>query len=123
MIILEPAEAEVADVLDKAADHIELVDWIQGSMYDQERADAGIPLTECPVCADGAIHVAVHGKPVHAVDATPREDGLVLHAELAFLERVGSSISLFNDTAGRTMAVVVQELRDTAKALRAGATA
>ena len=119
--VTEPTPAEVADILDKAADHIDCVGWHQGYLYDEDAAETGERLEDCPVCAMGAINGAVYGVPRYP--AKERDLSVLgMHAEDAlkrFLKVL--HVPLWNDEANRKKAEVVAALRDTAAGLRAEA--
>jgi hypothetical protein len=106
--------AEIADILDKAADHIETVGWFQGGLYDMYR-DPAKPPTECRVCAMGAINVALHGSPLFP----PYGDDA--HDIAEYVERrlgADAEMATWNDMPGRTQDEVTAVFRETAAELR-----
>lgn len=108
---------ELADVLDKAADHIDTVGWWQGSLYE----DASRPVTACPVCAMGAINMALYGTPQFPLQARRENYETYLVADL-LRPRIGySELADWNDVEGRTQAEVTALMRETATELRGGA--
>ncbi|KAB1146754.1 hypothetical protein F7R91_14335 [Streptomyces luteolifulvus] len=112
-------EAEIADALDRAADHIDTVGWLQGDLYD-DYAQHGKPLAECRVCAMGALNMALHGTPMFPLNLQP--DELTAHDVAALVEQriAGSELADWNDSRGRTQAEVTALLRETAADLRNG---
>ena len=110
----------VADALDRAADHIESVGWWQGALYDHEQA-VSKPLSECAVCALGALNVALHGTPLFSMGL--RSDELTAHDIAEYVERSLGGVELagWNDDPGRTQDDVTTTLRRTANELRGGA--
>lgn len=107
------ADLDIPALLDKAADHIDRVGWHQGSLYDRER-NSKLTLAGCPVCAIGAINVALHGEPTFTSEGPDAHD-----VADAVLEALGiEGLADWNDEPGRTQAEVTNALRDTAAALR-----
>jgi hypothetical protein len=118
--LTEPTTAEVADVLDKAIAHMDRVGHFKGYLYDEEQADNGTPLKDCPVCAWGAINFAVHGEPRPAAEGTPAAYALAQaagDAVRANLELKGL-LSEWSDAKGRQKRQVTKAFRDTAARLR-----
>lgn len=108
---------ELADVLDKAADHIDTVGWWQGSLYN----DTYKPVTARPVCAMGAINMALYGTPQFPPLAR-RENYETYQVADLLKPRIGNSeLSDWNDAEGRTQAEVTALMRETAAELRRGA--
>jgi len=109
-----PADTEVADVLDEAADHIETVGFCKKYLYNTRQAGNGLALNRCEVDVIGAINYAVHG--------TPRYTGgnpLVWAAEQALNARVTApSVAAWCDYKGNGKAKAIDLLRVTAAALR-----
>ncbi|QCX81169.1 hypothetical protein C9F11_37930 [Streptomyces sp. YIM 121038] len=115
----KPRNTDVADALDRAADHIERYGWAQGALYDGRQAE-GAPTSECRVCAIGAINTAVYGSPSYPAYDSPHHD-LALLAERwlrVYLQLDTVTLPEWNDALGRTQEQVVQAMRDTAKRLR-----
>ncbi|MET7795750.1 DUF6197 family protein [Streptomyces decoyicus] len=112
------ADIDIPAVLDQAAAHIDRVGWHQGSLYDPTQSDKAV--IDCPVCAMGAINVALHGTPLF-----PNVQGEASTLEIVavienFLDLPGEGEDLpgWNDEPGRTQAGVTDALRDTADSLR-----
>jgi hypothetical protein len=110
---------EVADVLDRAVAHIESVGWFQGDLYDNY-TDPRRPSNECPVCAIGALNVALHGTPRFPLERQP--DGLDAHDVADIVKILIDDIDLadWNDAQGRTQKEVTALLREAAAELRRG---
>ncbi len=109
---------EIADILDRAADHIDTVGWYRGSLYDGEQS-LGTPLARCRVCALGAINVAIHGSPVFPIGRAG--EGIGAHDVAGYVDRRrtdGAELADWNDDVARTQAEVTAALRDTAAELR-----
>jgi aryl carrier-like protein len=111
---------DIADVLDRAADHIETVGWWQGALYDHEQA-ISTPLDQCAVCAMGALNVALHGTPHFARELQANEPTAHDVAELIEQGLDGVELADWNDRPGRTQDDVTALLRRTADELRGGA--
>lgn len=125
--IKTPTAVQTADALDKAADHLDRVGHHKGYLYDTDQADAGTPLTDCRVCAAGAINIAVYGQPAFpSRETTEGElqlefrafDALVAHLRLGV-----TTLPDWNDAEDRQKRTVVKAFRDTAASLRAGVAA
>lgn len=119
-----PTSAEVADILDKAADHLNRVGWMQGYLYDEVQAEEKAR-QDCPACAVGAINTVVYGTPSYPIYEQQIRDTAVA-AETVLAEHLGLgilTIPQWNDDAERTAEQVVQAFRDTAASLRAEAAA
>ncbi|MEU8968065.1 hypothetical protein AB0D11_02110 [Streptomyces monashensis] len=112
--------AVIADFYDRAADHIEKVGWTQNDLWDVA-AGAEKPPSECPVCAWGALNVALHGTPRFRVDYQLGEltsNDVAVHVE----HRLGGvELADWNDDPARTQAEVTGLFRETAAELRGGA--
>jgi hypothetical protein len=111
------SDLEIADVLDRAAAHIEKVGWLQGDLYD----DYTVPrkqLTECRVCAMGALNVALHGTPIFPLDLQPHE--MTSHEIADIVRRRIDDVELadWNDAPQRSQDEVTALLRKTAAELR-----
>lgn len=117
----EPTSAAIADVLDKAAAHIDAVGWTQQDLYDLEQAvREDVMASKCRVCAIGAINTAVYGGPLYPVHETGLQ-AVAIGAENALKEHLAldnSTIPLWNDAPGREADEVTKALRDTAAGLR-----
>jgi hypothetical protein len=110
---------QAADVLDKAADHLERVGHHKGYLYDERQAK-GAAIESCRVCAVGAILVAAHGKPRYP-DDEPLVGGISDLAILALTDHVDGPVPTWNDEPDRTADEVVTAMRQTAKTLREAA--
>ncbi|MFC5204574.1 DUF6197 family protein [Streptomyces kaempferi] len=111
--------AEVADLLAKAADHIEAVGFCKKYLYSVRQAEAGIALSKCEVDVIGAINMAVHGTPRHVGG-----DPLTHAAEKAVEARIDApSLAAWCDYRGNGKAKAIALLRDTAASLTAGVAA
>ncbi|MGW1492614.1 DUF6197 family protein [Streptomyces sp. NPDC002402] len=121
---LEPSPAAIADILDKAADHIDAVGWHQSYLYDADQAEAGTPLPECRVCILGAINVAATGTPRYGAAYRAGDEPLPLMVNFAqdavarHLGSPGFDSAVWNDMGERTQDEVTQALRDAANARR-----
>lgn len=116
----EPTAVEIADVLTKAEAHVERVGHTKGYLYDEEEADKGTPLTDCPVCMWGAINFAVHGEPRPSKRGTAAEFALAQAAGEAVRKHLDVRfLSDWSDAKGRQKRQVAKALRDTAASLRA----
>jgi len=108
---------EVAAVLDQAADHLDRVGLNKGALYDKTQA-AGTVLTDCRVCAIGALNVALHGKPA----AGPGDAAFDAHVIASYVEeylRTGAGLADWSDKRGGNKEQVVEVFRATAACLRA----
>lgn len=112
--------SEFADILDKAANHIDAVGWFQGALYN-DFADPAKPLVTCQVCAIGAINMALHGTPQFPLTVPQGEPGAHEVADLMRSRIDGAEVSEWNDAEGRTQAEVTALMRETAAELRGGA--
>ncbi|NUQ95330.1 MAG: hypothetical protein HOY79_01770 [Streptomyces sp.] len=111
--------AVIADVLDRAADHIDKFGWMQGDLWDL-RADARLLPSQCPVCAFGSLNMALHGTPRFP---ELRPGDLSSHDVADYVERRLGGVELadWNDDPHRTQAEVTALFRETASQLRGGA--
>lgn len=117
--VTAPSAADIAAVLDLAADHLDSVGWLQGASYDADQAEVGRPLEECRVSAYGAIQTAVYGKPRCGRECTDEQVELVLDAWEALSDHLGNGVvSHWNDAPERTAGDVKATLRAAAKGLR-----
>lgn len=120
----EPTAAEIAGVLEKAEAHLERVGHTKGYLYDEVKADEGTPITDCPVCAWGAIMYAVHGAPRPSSTGTDAAFRLAEAAGLAVVAHLQiDTLVSWNDAKGRQKRQVTKAFRDTAAGLRAGVAA
>jgi hypothetical protein len=109
-----PAAADIAAVLDLAADHIDSVGYCKKYLYSVPQAETGLPLDKCSVDLIGAINVAVHGTPRHVGG-----DPLTWAAEQALAERIDApSVATWCDYPGNGKTTALALLRDTAASLR-----
>jgi hypothetical protein len=112
--VAEPTDADVAAVLDLAADHIKTVGYCKKYLYSVRQATGGLALDKCQVDAIGAINVAVHGTPRHVGG-----DPLTRLAEQAVEARIDApSLATWCDYPGNGKDAVIALLRDTAASLR-----
>lgn len=115
---MNKAPSEIADILDKAADHIDKVGLFQGDLYDSY-ADPDKPVTECRVCAIGALNVALHGTPCFPLD---RHETTAHDVADYVREQInGIELAEWNDAEGRTQGEVTALFRQAAAGLRGGA--
>lgn len=120
----EPTNVQIADVLEKAAAHLERVGLNKGYLYDEDKADEGTPLVDCPVCAWGAIYYAVHGAPRPSSIGTDADFQLTEAAGLAVITHLhAQTLVNWSDARGRQKRQVTKAFRDTAAGLRAGVSA
>lgn len=112
-----PTPAAQADVLDKAADRLAELGWIQGSMYDSKQHHVEkVPLAECRADIRGSLKAAVLGEPRFGGDV---DDLAVVDLALAAVEqRLGWDAVAWNDVEGRTVEQVIAAMRETAASLR-----
>lgn len=119
-----PTAVEIADVLDKALAHLERVGHTKDYLYGETEADNGTPINDCPVCAWGAIHYAVHGEPRPSSTGTPERFALAQAAGDAVIAHLNIRVlAEWNDAKGRQKRQVTKAFRDTAASLRAGVSA
>jgi hypothetical protein len=111
-----PTPAAQADVLDKAADHLDAHGWFQGSMYDSKQLVEGTPLGECRTDILGALKAAVLGEPRWA--GSVDDLAVVDLALVALHQRLGMDAVAWNDVDGRTVEEVIAAMRETAASLR-----
>lgn len=119
----EPTPAAIADILDKAADHLARVGLTKGYLYDEAQADEeNTARKDCRVCAAGAINVAVHGVPSYSVtQVTDEQRELEIRAEEELGEYLGLdniTVPQWNDDKDRTADEVIAAFRETAAGLR-----
>lgn len=120
----KPTPVEVADVLDKALTVLDRVGWHQGDAYafydEQQEEEEDLAPSECRVCLEGAIHIAVEGQPTPP--EMPREEALAEAAVAALRKQLNvKDVTLWNDEAGRTFDEVRDVAARTAAHLRAAA--
>lgn len=109
-----PTDADIAAVLDLAADHINTVGFCKKYLYSTSQARNGLPLDRCEVDLIGAINVAVHGTPRHVGG-----DPLTWAAEQALTARIDApSIAAWCDYKGNGKTAALDLLADTAASLR-----
>jgi len=109
-----------ADVLRRAADHIDRHGFNQGSYYDNPSA------TSPAVCTDGALRIAAYGEPIATVSDTDAEYATYntahkwfsdyLYANLGTHEGQPIGVHAWNDSPHTTGADVVDTLRAAADA-------
>ncbi|MEL7994248.1 hypothetical protein AAG656_28510 [Streptomyces albidoflavus] len=100
---------QVADLLDRAADHIDRVGWTQGDWHEET---PGLQPKDSPACADGALAVAAYGDPFGA-GGHREPDRFALHsaAVTALIRHIGAGLIDWNDAEGRTKGEVVGAMR------------
>lgn len=114
--------AEIAAILDKAADHIDKVGLFQGELYEGRYSTSATSLTECRVCAIGALNVALHGTPHFGLDLAANEVTAHDVADFYLRDRIGGvELAEWNDMPGRTQGDVTGLFRKAAADLRGGA--
>lgn len=100
---------QVADLLARAADHIDRVGWTQGDWCEEK---PGLRPEESPVCADGALAVAAYGRPCGAGGRrTPDQVALYAAARVALNCHIGDGLIAWNDDEDRTKGEVVGAMR------------
>jgi hypothetical protein len=105
------AADEVAAVLDRAADYIDVNGWCQGQAFSPNLS--GPP----KACARGALIMAnKHFDP----NTVERADALVRYEVSVDSSRFGLNIGFWNDRPGRTQGDVTDMFRTLAKRLRDG---
>ncbi|MFF5615427.1 hypothetical protein ACFY7B_21145 [Streptomyces albidoflavus] len=103
---------KVADLLERAADHIDRVGWAQGDWYEET---PGLQPKDCPACADGALAVAAYGRPRGAgAHRTPDQVALYAAAMTALSRHIGDGLIAWNDDEARTKEQVVGAMRSAA---------
>ncbi|MEU5360223.1 hypothetical protein ACFY9R_29140 [Streptomyces albidoflavus] len=112
-----PTPVDVADVLDRAADHIDRVGWTQGDWYmatSEQRPE------DCSVCAMGAISLTLTGNPTPPGPDEEIYGQMVDLSDLVIshIEVLGVDLPSWNDEPGRTKEHVLSAFRSTATALR-----
>lgn len=108
------AWAEVADLLDAAADELVRRGWCQG--YN---GDDGSDPDGCRVCADGALYAATTGDPWPDPADSDSNRLLRLHARRVLREVADApAVTSWNDTKGRTAEQVVAAVRQAARVAR-----
>jgi hypothetical protein len=113
--VITSTDAEVADLLDKAADVIDANGHCKRDLYDHRQAAAGTQLVDCRVDIIGALNIAAHGTPRYA-----GHDLRVWAAEQAILARIPeAAIVTWNDAKGHGKREAAKLLRDTADSLQA----
>ncbi|WP_394436181.1 DUF6197 family protein [Streptomyces sp. SGAir0957] len=109
--------ADVAAVLDLAADTIKANGFCKHYLYNTRQAAGGTDLDRCQVDAIGAINIAVHGTPRHVGG-----DPLTHAAEQAVEARIDApSLAAWCDYPGNGKQAAIDLLTSTADALRAEA--
>lgn len=112
-----PSNADIADVIDKAAEIIDRNGHHQGYLYDEDQADGGLLLKFCRVDAVGAINIAVFDMPRWPAEDNPSSP-LAQAAVLALQETVGKPVPGWNDEDERTQDDVITFLWETSERLR-----
>lgn len=112
--LAEPTTTEIADLIDKAADVIDVNGHCKRDLYDHKQAAGGTKPENCRVDIIGALNIAAHGTPVYTGKSL-----LTWRAEDAILARLPvAAIVTWNDARGRGKREAAKLLRDTAAALR-----
>lgn len=110
-----PTDTETADLLEQAAQVIDVNGHCKRDLYDHKQATGTKP-ANCRVDLIGALNIAAHGTPVYT-----GRDLRVWAAEQAILARIPeAAIVTWNDARGHGKREAVKLLRDTAAGLRAG---
>lgn len=122
---IEVTDEAAADVLTRAAAHIEKVGHQKGGLYDGATADRGMPLTSCRVNAWGALYVALTGLPRHGLSSA-ESVALADRVEAALIAHLGlgddkGALTDWSDDPLRTTEHVVTAFRETAADLGGGA--
>ena len=100
---------KVADLLDRAADHIDRVGWTQGDWCEEK---PGLQPKDCPVCAGGALTVAAYGDPFSTGGhCKPDQFALRVAAVTALIRHICDGLIDWNDAEGRTKGEVVGAMR------------
>ena len=111
-----PTPADIADVLDRAADHIDRVGWTQGDWCE---ATPGLRPEESPVDADSALAVAVGAAPFTPGSGLTPAQAVAYHAAMNALHRhIRGGLIAWNDKPGRTQAEVTAVMRAAAASQR-----
>ncbi|MBD0743498.1 hypothetical protein [Streptomyces sp. CBMA152] len=114
-----PSLTDIADALEQMADHIARVGLHKGALYDEDAADGGTPLGDCPTCTVGAACHVIYGQPRYTVDQPTAEQTTLLYAVVDLLQdRLGEDAISWSD--GHDQEHVVDYLRATVVELRAG---
>lgn len=58
---------DVADILRRAAEHVEAVGYTNWNRWDERQENAGTPRTQCSVDILGALAYAAHGDPADRI--------------------------------------------------------
>ncbi|WP_420032309.1 DUF6197 family protein [Streptomyces sp. cg28] len=115
--ILAPTRSEIATVIEKAADVIRTNGLHKGYLYDEQQAEAGTALEQCPVCLIGAINIAVYQVPRWPVEEKNLSP-LAQEAVAALEKTIGEAVPGWNDDPARTKDDVITALTDTVNRLR-----
>ncbi|MFH8744937.1 hypothetical protein ACH4GG_27470 [Streptomyces albidoflavus] len=99
---------KVADLLERAAAHIDRVGWTQGDWHEET---PGLQPKDSPACADGALSVVAYGRPCGAGARTPDQFALHSAAVTALIRHIGAGLIDWNDAEGRTKEQVVGAMR------------
>lgn len=115
--LTEPTTTEIADLLDQAADVIDVNGHCKRDLYDHKQAAGGTKPEACRVDVIGALNIAAHGVPIYTGKSV-----LVWRAEEAILARIEqAAIVTWNDARGHGKREAAKLLRDTANNLREAA--
>jgi len=113
---------DLAAVLRRAIEIIRRNGWHQGEFVDDTAAPV---LADCPVCAAGALRLAVTGHPIQS-----QGSGVLENAEQFLADRLGTSsaaaiyqIAAWNDSPTRTVDEVLDVLERAAVAAESGGAA
>lgn len=126
---IEVSDEAAADVLTRAADHMERVGLHKGDMYNTGLADTGVLIMDCQVCTWGALYFALQGWPRYGI-VDPEKLALADRVADALLDHLGldgsdydvaDPIAAWSDDPDRTKDEVVNALRETAASLVGGA--
>lgn len=113
MTVTAPARTEVADVLDKAAQHIDTHGWTQGHFFSD--TDPDLPVEKRPADIYGALKIPAG---TEGYGGKLGQVMLVDAAITAFETHVGATYFGYNDADQRTAEQVTEALRATATSLQ-----
>lgn len=116
----QPAATEAANILEKAATHLNRVGLNKGYLYDEAQA-RGTALESCRVCAIGAVLAAAYGKPRYPADELETLAGATDLAIEALETQVGAPPPVWNDEDDRTVDEVAAAMTAAAASLREAA--
>jgi hypothetical protein len=115
MTMTADLRTQAADLLDRAAQHIERYGWAQDCWYVRE--PDRLPW-ESPACASGAVYLAAGIDPYRFGPHGGREDPTVLARSILAEYLDSTSVALWNDDWATTKNKVVTSLREAARQAR-----